>query len=179
MTEKILEADPELLDALPEESDLAAESFDDIITDLGRPLRVCFVCTGNTCRSPMAAAVTNHLCAGRVSAVSCGLYPAVGSPISPNAVCALKNAGIPCTDKNNYEHHTAQEATMTLLSPCDRIYGMSDRHTMLLLTEFPELATKVYSMPQEIGDPWSGSQETYDRCLAKITDCVKEIFSVE
>lgn len=176
---KTLEAENELLDALPEESDTAAESFDDIITGLDRPLRVCFVCTGNTCRSPMAAAVTNHLCAGRVSAVSCGLYPAVGSPISPNAVTALKNAGIPNSGENNYEHHTACEATDTLLSPCDRIYGMSDRHTMLLITEFPEFATKIYSLPQEISDPWSGSQETYDRCLAKITDCVKEIFSVE
>lgn len=179
MTEKTLKADTELLDALPEESDPAAESFDDMITGLDHPLRVCFVCTGNTCRSPMAAAVTNHLCAGRVSAVSCGLYPTVGSPISPNAVTALKNAGIPCTDENNYEHHTAREATSTLLSSCDRIYGMSDRHTMLLITEFPAHATRIYSLPQEISDPWSGSQETYDRCLAKITGCIKEIFSVE
>jgi protein-tyrosine-phosphatase len=179
MMEKTLEADTELLGVLPEESDLAAESFDDIITDLDRPLRVCFVCTGNTCRSPMTAAVTNHLCAGRVNAVSCGLYPHIGSPISPGAVTALKSAGIPSTDDNNYEHHTAREATLPLLSPCDRIYGMSDRHTMLLLTEFPELATKIYSLPKDIRDPWNGSQETYDLCLAKITDCVKEIFSVE
>lgn len=177
--EKTLEADTEFLNALPEESDLAAESFDDIITDLDRPLHVCFVCTGNTCRSPMAAAVTNYLCAGHVSAVSCGLYPAVGSPISPGAVTALKKAAIPCTDDNNYANHTAREATITLLSPCDRIYGISDRHTMLLLTEFPELASKIYSLPQEIKDPWSGNQETYDRCLSKITGCVKEIFSVE
>lgn len=177
--EKTLEAGTGLLDALPKESDAPAESFDDIIYGLDCPLRVCFVCTGNTCRSPMAAAVTNHLCAGHVNAVSCGLYPDVGSPISPGAVTALKNAGIPCTENNNYENHTAREATNTLLSSCDRIYGMSDRHTMLLLMEFPVLATRIYSLPQEISDPWNGSQETYDRCLAKITGCIKEIFSVE
>ena len=51
-----------------------------------RGLKVCFVCTGNTCRSPMAAAVLNQY--GKkydISAVSAGLFPHVGDPISENA----------------------------------------------------------------------------------------------
>lgn len=149
------------------------------ITDTGSPLRVCYVCTGNTCRSPMAAAVTNHFCAGHINAVSCGLYPNIGSPISVNAVAALKNAGITCTDDNNYAYHTAREATNTLLKSCDRIYGMTGRHTMMLITEFPELASKIYSMPREISDPWGGDIETYERCLDVIIGCVKELFCIE
>lgn len=156
-----------------------AEKHGKIITDTDRPLHVCYVCTGNICRSPMAAAVTNHLCAGHVNAVSCGLYPNCGSPISANAVTALKNAGIPCTDDNNYAYHTAREATITLLKSCDRIYGMTGRHTMMLMTEFPELASKIYSMPREITDPWGGDLDTYERCLDDIIGCVKELFTIE
>lgn len=159
-----------------EELGAGAERFDKIITDTGRPLHICYVCTGNTCRSPMAAAVTNHFCAGHVNAVSCGLYPNTGSPISANAVTALKNAGVFCTDDNNYAYHTSREATITLLEPCDRIYGMTGRHTMILMTEFPELASKIYSMPREITDPWGGGLDTYERCLDDIIGCVKELF---
>ncbi|MDD4774829.1 MAG: hypothetical protein PHZ09_14705, partial [Eubacteriales bacterium] len=79
---------------------LETETFDDIIAGVDRPLRVCFVCTGNTCRSPMAAAVTNHLCAEHVEAISCGLYPDAGMPISTNAVTALQNAAITSTESN-------------------------------------------------------------------------------
>jgi protein-tyrosine-phosphatase len=147
-------------------------------TDTNRPLRVCFVCTGNTCRSPMAAAVTNYLCGGRVNAISCGLYPNSGMPISKNAVEALKNAGIPCTDDNNYAYHTSREATMTLLEPCDRIYGMTGRHAMILITEFPALASKIFTMPNQIADPWGGDADVYKRCLEDITAGVKELFSV-
>lgn len=172
METKTKQANGMLLDANP-------ESFDDILADLDKPLQVCFVCTGNTCRSPMAAAVANNLYGDRVKAVSCGLYPSVGSPISPNAAAALQKAGIPSVKGNDYLQHTAQAASLELLSPCDRIYGMSDRHTMLLITEFPELASKIFSMPCEVGDPWGGDREKYDRCLALITDCVKELFSIE
>ena len=68
---------------------------------LERPTLVCFVCTGNTCRSPMAEAVVNHLfrvppvCTAcdmsrvlstpSVRATSAGLYGA-GDPIAENAV---------------------------------------------------------------------------------------------
>ena len=69
--------------------------------------RVCFVCTGNTCRSPMAEAVTNALArqwienlpaavrdaaAPTLEAFSAGLYAAEGEPIAQNAVTALPSA---------------------------------------------------------------------------------------
>ena len=60
-----------------------------------------FVCTGNTCRSPMAAAMFNFLFPERNAfAVSAGLC-ADGSPISENAKEALRRRGVPCTVENN------------------------------------------------------------------------------
>ncbi|HBF15400.1 MAG TPA: hypothetical protein DDW30_06930, partial [Clostridiales bacterium] len=74
-----------------------------------RPTRVLFVCTGNTCRSPMAEAVARHLLEERRLALpetiraltvpefevsSAGLYATEGDPITENAVRALEEVGI-------------------------------------------------------------------------------------
>ena len=54
--------------------------------------KVIFICTGNTCRSPMAAAVLNHYGAPKgIFAFSRGIYADVGAPISENAAKALEN----------------------------------------------------------------------------------------
>ena len=77
-------------------------------------LRVCFVCTGNTCRSPMAQAVTNHLAKklGRdLTAFSRGLYALDGDPIASCAIAALEGAGIEPTA----DHDTA--GTPRAISP--------------------------------------------------------------
>ena len=71
---------------------------------------VCFVCTGNTCRSPMAEAVTNHLAKKHgkaIRATSAGLYAVSGDAIASNAVRALENANIIPSDTRDYRLHTA------------------------------------------------------------------------
>ena len=58
--------------------------------------RVLFVCTGNTCRSPMAQGLMNHLSNEKelaVQATSAGLA-ADGEPIAENALAALQELGI-------------------------------------------------------------------------------------
>ena len=96
-----------------------------VLSDLAleRPTLVCFVCTGNTCRSPMAEATVNHLfrvppvCTAcdmqrvlsmpSVRATSAGLYGA-GDPIAKNAVRALEAADIPSTPDNDYKNHISR-----------------------------------------------------------------------
>ena len=60
--------------------------------------RICFICTGNTCRSPMAEAVANALAKEKghtdLRAFSAGLYANANDPIAPNAVAALEAAGL-------------------------------------------------------------------------------------
>jgi protein-tyrosine-phosphatase len=94
--------------------------------ELSRPRTVCFVCTGNTCRSPMAQAVANALAAQALSgfppsirklmkppveAFSAGLYANDGEPIAQNAVAALENAGVASVATHDYHAHTAHGLT--------------------------------------------------------------------
>ena len=154
------------------------------------PLRVCFVCTGNTCRSPMAAAVANSLAnelraalpesvresvLPSVEAISAGLAANEGEPIAQNAVLALQEAGITPIPNHDYRTHTAHLLLPEIAMQCDRIIGLSGSHVMGLLMRFPELAGRIVGMPQEISDPYGGDLEIYRKCLAEITAGVKAL----
>ncbi len=142
--------------------------------------KVCFVCTGNTCRSPMAAAVYNHLNRGKDRyAVSMGLYAVDNMPISENAVTALEQSGIISDRDNPYREHKSKRCDHDCLYGCDYIVGISEAHTLELISRFPELASKIYSMPKSVCDPWGGDLSVYKACLGEIEEGIKELFNIE
>lgn len=158
--------------------------------EASRPLRVCFVCTGNTCRSPMAAAVANHLAnelrnalpeqvrgsvSPSVEAISAGLAALEGDPITPNAVRALEEAGIQPIPDHDYRTHTAHRLPPEVAEQCDMIIGLSGSHVMGLMMQFPGLAGRIAGMPKEIPDPYGGDMDTYRKCLEEITAGVKAL----
>ncbi len=142
------------------------------------PLRVCFVCTGNTCRSPMAEAVLNHLGKGKYIAESAGIMANKGSSISQNAASALKKAGIPSTPENNYEAHAARQLNMGIIESCDKIVAVSAGHAMMIIQAYPLCASKITSFEKNISDPFGNDGDSYYECLLEITDCIKNMFTL-
>lgn len=155
------------------------------------PRRICFVCTGNTCRSPMAAAVFNDLAAREAAAsaawlgtnpaerpvaLSAGLEAEEGAPITDLAVVALGEAGIPSVPGNAYADHTARQVDRELLASCDLIVGISRRHAMALIFRYPELADRITAMPRDIPDPFGGDLSVYRACLAALTQGIQDMF---
>ena len=136
--------------------------------------RVCFVCTGNTCRSPMAAALYNHLHEGEpIIAFSAGLAALEGDPIALNALLALKSRGVVSTEKNNYESHTATMLTKGMIDASDAIYALTSRHYIALCTAFPEEIDKFHVLG-EIADPYGGSLAVYQQTLSEIEEALHE-----
>ena len=128
----------------------------------------------------MAAAWLNHY--GKESGIcasSAGLFPVPGQKISPNAVSALNNAGIPAAEDNRYDLHEAVRITAEMIEGCDAVIGISRSHTMNLICEFPIYASKIACMPSDISDPYGGSLEDYEICLSLIADAVKELFKLD
>ncbi len=125
--------------------------------------KLLFVCTGNTCRSPMAEAVFNfdYADSGYI-AESAGLM-ADGSPVSDNALDALFEDGYRVKGARN-----SRQLTRELMESADIIVGISSSHAMQMIMSYPDLASRIYSMPFDITDPYGGSLEVYKACLADI-----------
>ena len=155
-----------------------------------KPLRVCFVCTGNTCRSPMAAAVANSFSEEwgenssevskklqpHVIATSRGLYAEEGAPISENAVLVLEECGFrPCPDAD-YRKHRARTIDEEDARTNDLLVAVTWRHANELLMRFPFAAGKIICMPDDVTDPWGGDLSFYHRCLADIVKGVVKLF---
>ncbi len=145
------------------------------------PRRICFVCTGNTCRSPMAAAVANALASARdgetpsLIATSAGLYAGEGDPITPMAVVALEHAGVRAVEGVDYHAHIAHTVTEADANAADLLVAVSGSHAMELLFRFPAAAHKIVCMPQAISDPFGGDLARYETCLGEITEGVKTL----
>jgi protein-tyrosine phosphatase len=139
---------------------------------------ILFVCTGNTCRSPMAEAVCRRLLAERLSCaddelphhgytvISAGLAAAVGAPAAGEAVGLLDQMGI------DLESHESQPATRDLLERADRIVTMTRSHREAILSQYPELESRTQVMSadgRDVPDPIGGGPREYRECLAQIS----------
>ena len=142
-----------------------------------RDIRVyCFVCTGNTCRSPMAQAMLNRYGAPHgIFAFSRGIAAAQGAPISENAAKALEGAGIVSEGRNDYKNHRALQFSKEDFERCDGVFAISPSHAASLMFAFPEYAGKIRVLG-DIADPYGGDLERYAACLAQIKEGIKAVF---
>ncbi len=127
--------------------------------------KLVFVCTGNTCRSPMAAALYNHLFEnGEFVASSAGLY-ADGSPISAKASDALMERGVLPTPSNDYRHHLSRSLDEKIIREADLIVGISGSHAMEIMFRYPAHASKIAVLSEDVPDPYGGDADVYRACL--------------
>ena len=132
---------------------------------------ILFVCTGNTCRSPMAQAIFNKLAEGKpFHAVSSGIYGDGISPISENAKLALEENGI-------FFSHTSTPVSKALLDEADIVICMSESHAGTVSAMFPEYREKIFVMPKDISDPYGGNLAIYRECLKEIEECIKLVIA--
>ncbi len=134
---------------------------------------ILFVCTGNTCRSPMAQGLFNHLAreAGvQAEALSAGLAAYPLDPVSPKAADALRAFGV------DISSHRAHPVSENLICACDRIFCFTEDQLQRLKQLFPAYAARMCRLTrQDFQDPYGGDQEIYDESAKEIFEAVKNL----
>ncbi len=135
---------------------------------------VLFVCTGNTCRSPMAAAIANDLAKRHgekgFTALCAGLFAQEGAPMSEGARHALEALAI------EVPQHTARNVTAELVEQVDTVVGLTASHAMQLMLRYPQAAQKITTLPMDIADPYGADDATYLACAKQLMLCVELAF---
>ena len=136
-------------------------------------MRVLLVCTGNTCRSPMASCLLRkgwdeHRAAhgwGPLEIASAGLAAAPGEQASAQAIHAMAELGL------DLQSHRSQPISASLVESSDLILVMTEGHRNALLNRWPQLADKIDLLSHgqgEVSDPFGGSLATYQQCARQM-----------
>ena len=135
-------------------------------------MQILFVCTGNTCRSPMAEGLFNARAARRGlshRASSCGTAALSGRSATELAVGAVKKYGA------DIGGHVSQPLSETLLVRADKVYCMTPAHADAVASAYPAHAEKVEALSSPVPDPFGGDEGDYAAAAAAISAAVDAI----
>jgi tRNA threonylcarbamoyl adenosine modification protein (Sua5/YciO/YrdC/YwlC family) len=167
----VVRADGDRVEVLREGAVPAA----DVLEDASRIL--LFVCTGNLCRSPLAAALARRDRPARGWAVlSAGTSADSGRPATPETVEAGRVRGLDLT------RHRSRPLTPTLLDRADAVFVMEGAQRRSILEFVPGAAEKVRLLDpagRDVPDPYGRGAEAYDAVARMLESAVRERVAAE
>lgn len=162
---------------------------------------IVFVCTGNTCRSPMAESLFKDIIrekgrAHEFEVSSRGVYAFTGDPASHQAIEVMKEEfGI------DLKQHRAMVLDDSDMKKAYLVITMTVRHKNMILDVYPEAADKVFTIKEyveaendaefdgdtdnednygiknnpDVIDPFGGDYETYKDCALELEELLLEL----
>lgn len=145
-------------------------------------MNILIVCTGNTCRSPMAEAILKKELKDtgksddKYTIISAGISTINGMNASGNAIEVLREKDIDLLG------HKSRVITLDLINKADIILTMTKSHKDILMQLAPEYIDKIYTFREfagleklDISDPFGGSLDVYRNTLIEISDTVSKV----
>ena len=133
------------------------------------------VCTGNLCRSPMAAALFEASVREQnypLRVASAGIAAFNGECAPPSVVALMKQKGL------EVSRHKARQLTGSLARRYDLILVMDRGHQAFIETHWSDLKDRVRRLgawrDEDVADPYGDTEELYVKCLASIESCVAD-----
>jgi len=145
--------------------------------------KIVFVCTGNTCRSPIAEALFRSMLEEKgledeISVSSAGIYAFEGDEASSHAIDVMQNEyGIDLT------RHRARVLYDDDIKEANLILVMTKHHKEMIADVYPEAVSKVHLLKEYVGlvddtdvsDPFGQDYDTYKRCARELEDLLLDV----
>ncbi len=122
---------------------------------------ITFLCTGNTCRSPLAEGLFKKI-NPEIEVYSAGLSAVFGMNVSENSVLAARDYGVDISE------HVSRPLSRELLMATDLFVCLSHSHAINLIPIVGK--GRVYVLGNGISDPYGGNLEVYRSCAKEIYD---------
>lgn len=140
-------------------------------------MQIYFICTGNTCRSPMAEAILKHKKLNNVEVYSAGIYAQAGIPMSDNAQKVL-------AEHEMVVSHQSSPVEVERLKQADLILTMTQSHLHALLQHFPQVADKAFTLTEyamdqkrDVFDPYGGNVDVYRHTFEELQQLIDALQS--
>ena len=140
--------------------------------------KILFVCSGNTCRSPISEYIFNYyskILEEPYVASSAGIYVTDGTHINKEAQKQLEKRGI------NSDNFRSKSISLKLINKYNFVICMTDTHRRILVELYPWESEKFISlgdctMGKDVLDPYGGSPDVYEKCATDIEDMIIKLF---
>lgn len=143
-------------------------------------IRVLFVCTGNTCRSPMAEAILKNKNVHGIEVKSAGVYATKGQEASTYAIEVLREHQI-------IHQHSSLPLSEAELEWATHIFTMTEGHKSIITHSFPKTLDKIFTLKEfvyddiinrDVMDPFGGSQEVYRETYVELQSLIDELVKI-
>lgn len=144
-------------------------------------LRLLFVCSGNTCRSPMAEAICRQLLAERMGCKPADLVDrriivesagthGGGGGASVQAVAAMSKRGL------DLSGHRSRGVTAEMVRAADHVFVMTPSHYLAMTDLAPDAGDRIKLLKEEspIEDPFGTDDSAYETCAASLEAALRK-----
>jgi protein-tyrosine-phosphatase len=138
-------------------------------------LKILFICTGNTCRSPMAEGLARELFGDSVQVSSAGTAAGVGENANALALEVLQERNV------DLSRHRSRRVRVELMADADWIIPMTQAQDVTLKRLFPQYGHKTRYLgawgdeKKDIPDPWGGSLDVYRQTAHQIEELLSAL----